>query len=517
MAGDGNAPLTTPGNHPDDLTLQEYALGQLEADREASVRQHLDGCPHCRARVREWQAFGERLAADLRRDLDRVTPGNPLDFDSVAGQWRLPRRQVPFVVAVRRLSYAVTLLAGVLLWLVISLLSGRGAAASRALALPDDYEGPPVVLATVTGDGLVVVRFGAGGARLEQHLSYVTHPTDLQLSPGGEWLAFAQDRRLHILGTRTGGVHLEIPLGGLAGWAWSPDGRALAYTDGTGGLWLFEGQTLSSRLLVPATDSVWGWPAWSLDGTQITYATAEPLPPAAGGATRQSLWRVEVLSGLRVELARRVSEAGVLLSPVAWLPPGDELLIAEASPADGEGLLNLYRLGVHDHVLVPLDGAVPGSGERVLWPPGPQAQVLIWDGRDLAIWHLLDRQKQPLAAQIPWPQALDWSADGTWFAGVLAGAPQGQGLYVYAVTIGTLRNVSLPAGATERAVVWGGPETLFVLRQPEGRAAEVWWLSLTGEGSSQRIMSGITLPDAGPYNGWRWNDVIAIRPLAIRA
>lgn len=513
MGGHGNPSLKRTGDHPDDLTLQEYALGQLDADHEAFVRQHLDGCPPCRARVREWQALCDRLAAGLRRDLDRTAPPRALDFGPVARQWRLPRRRALLVTIFLRLPLPATLLVGALLWLTVSLVAESGPTALRALALPDDYEGPPAVLATVTDDGLVVVRLGAGGARLEQRLSYVTHPLALQLSPDGEWLAFAQDETLHIMGTRAGGPHVEVPLHGLAGWGWSPDGTALAYTDGTGGLWLFEGQTLSSRLLVPASDSAWGWPVWSPDGTQIAYATAEPLPPAAGRATRQSLWRVDTRSGLRVELARRMPDAGVLLSPGAWLPPGDELLVWQASLADGDGLADLYRLAVNGHALVPLPGAVPEQGGRLLWPVGPQAQVLVWDGRDLAIWHLLQKQKQSLAAQIPWPQALDWSADGTWLACVLAGAPQGQGLYVYAVEIGTLRNIPLPAGAAERAVMWGGPETLFVVRQPEGRAAEMWLVSLTGDRAPRRIMSGITLPDAGPYNGWRWNDVIAIQVL----
>lgn len=444
MVGDGNAPLKTSGDHPDDLTLQEYALGQSEADQAAGVRQHVEQCAFCRARVREWQQFGERLAADLRRDLDRVTPAEPLDFSPIARQWRVPSRRAPLAALWRRVPFPYVLLMGLLLWMAFWLISGHRTAALRALALPDVYEGPPVVLATVSDGGLAVVRLTAEDVRVEQYLSYVTHSLGLQLSPDGEWLAFAQNRVLHILGTHADGAHLEIPLVGPADWAWSPDSKALAYTDGAGQLWLFECQTVSSRLLVPASESAWGRPVWNPDGTQIAYVTARPLPPVAGGSAQQSLWRVEVQNGLRVELARRLSEDGMLLSAAAWLASGDGLLAWEMSPADGENLATLHHVDISAHVLTPLEGQVPVMGETPSWPPGPRARALVWDGRSLAIWHLGEQKKQPLAAQIAWPQAIDWSPDGAWLAAVMAGTPPGQGVTLYALDTATLRTVSLP-------------------------------------------------------------------------
>ncbi len=512
MAGDGNTPLKTSDDHPDDLVLQEYALGQSEAEQAAEVGQHIAQCARCRARVEEWRQFGERLAADLRRDLDRVTPAEPLEFSRIARQWRVPRRRTS-PATIWRLSFPALLL-GLLLWMAFWLVSGRRTAALRALDLLEDYDGPPVVLAAVTDRGLVVVRLVPGEVRLEQRLSYVTHPAGLQLAPDGEWLAFTQDRILHILGTRAGGAHLEIPLAGLAGWAWSPDGSALAYTDGAGQLWLFERHTLSSRLLVPASESAWGKLAWNPDGTQIAYVTARPLPPVAGGATHQSLWRVDVLSGLRVELARRLPEAGALLSAEAWLASGEGLLAWETSPADGENLATLYQVDVSGHLLTALDGKVPVQGENLSWPLGPQARALVWDGRNLVIWHLQEQKKQPLAGQLAWPQTVDWSADGAWLAAVLAGAPPGQGVILFALEASTLRAISLPADATERAIFCGGPEHLFVIRQPQGReTAEVWLVSLVERAAPRRLMSSVALPEAGPYNGWRWDDVFALRVL----
>ncbi len=512
MAGDGNTPLKAADDHPDDRVLQEYALGQTEAERAAEVGRHIAQCARCRARVGEWQQFGERLAADLRRDLDRITPAEPLDFSRIARQWRAPQRRT-FPATIWRLSFPALLL-GLLLWVAFWLISGHRTAALRALDLSEDYDGPPAVLAAVTDAGLVIVRLVPGEVRLEQRLSYVTHPASLQLAPDGEWLAFAQDRMLHILSTRTDSAHLEIPLAGLADWAWSPDGSALAYTDGAGQLWLFERQSLSSRLLVPASESAWGKPVWNPDGTQIAYVTARPLPPVAGGATHQSLWRVEILSGLRVELARRLPEAGVLLSAEAWLSSGEGLLVWETSPADGENLATLYQVDVSGHVLTALGGRVPVQGEDLSWPLGPRAHALTWDGRNLAIWYLGEQKRQPLAAQITWPQTVDWSADGAWLAAVLAGAPPGQGVILFALEASMLRTIPLPADATERAIFWGGPEHLFVVRQPRGGGtAEVWLISLVEQATPRRLMGGVVLPETGPYNGWRWDDVFALQVL----
>lgn len=46
--------------------LGEYQMGLLEADRAATIRQHLDGCPLCQREMAEWQRFEQALAPDLK-------------------------------------------------------------------------------------------------------------------------------------------------------------------------------------------------------------------------------------------------------------------------------------------------------------------------------------------------------------------------------------------------------------------------------------------------------------------
>ena len=514
MVDDGNDPLTPAGEHLDDLVLEEYVLGQLPAYQEAIVRQHVDQCPWCRARDMELRAFCGRLAADLQHDLEIASPQAPLSFDPIARQWREPRRRAWRVPVLWRLPVPAVLALGLLAWLALSLLPERSASALRALALPEDYDGPPAVVAAVSSDGLVVMRLGMGESRLERRFSYVTHPANLQISPDGEWLVFAQDSTLHVVTTRTDGPYVQLPLHEFADWAWSPDGQALAFTDGTGQLWVFNCQTQAKVLLVPAEESAWGKPLWNPDGSQIAYAVARPLPPKAGGTSYQSLWRVDVRSGLRVELARRSPANGALIVPALWLPSGESLIAWEMLAGADGGMATLYRVDVNGHSLTPLGGQVPAQGMTPLWPIGPQARLLTWQDHGPVVWYLADGKRLTLSVQTSWLQTMDWSPNGLWLAYTVGGAPEGQGVYTYAIEGAILRPVPLPGGATERMVIWGGLEHLFVVRQPaRSNTGELWLVPLAEGETPRRLMSRLRLPGPGPYNGWRWNDVVAIRVL----
>lgn len=494
--------------HLADLVLEEYVLGQLPANQEAMVRQHIDQCPWCRARVVKLRAFCGRLAADLQHDLEAASPQAPLSFDPIARQWREPRRRA------WRVPVPAVLALGLLVWLALSLLSKGGASALRALAVPQDYDGPSAVVAAVTSDGLVVMRLGVGESRLERRFSYVTHPANLQISPDGEWLAFAQDSTLHVVATRTHGPHVQLPLHELADWAWSPAGEALAFTDGMGQLWVFDCQTQANVLLVPAEESAWGKPVWSQDGAQIAYAVARPLPLVAGEAPYQSLWRVDVRSGLRVELARHSPANGALMVPALWLSSGESLIAWEMLAGAEGGMATLYRVDVNGHSLMSLGGQVPAQGMTPLWPIGPQARLLSWQDHGPVVWYLAEGRRLALSVQTSWLQTMDWSPNGLWLAYTVGGAPEGQGVYTYAIEGAIVRPAPLPAGATERMVTWGGLEHLFVVRQPaRSNTGELWLVPLAEGETPRRLMGRLRLPGPGPYNGWRWNDVVAIRVL----
>lgn len=512
MAGDGNHPLNPSGEHLDDLTLTDYVLEELSPAQAQCVRQHVERCPQCRARVVELRAFCSQIRSDLQRDLE-AAPQVPLRFDPIARGWRTPRHPLRSLPGLQRVSLLVMMI-GALAWLAVWGWWPRGRATLRALGVPDDYSGPPVVVAAVSSDGLVVVRLAAGGVRLEQRISYVTRPVNLQFSPDGAWLAFGQSGALHLLAARTDDLHVRLPLAGLADWAWSPDGQALAYTDGAGQLWLFDCQTQTTRLLVPADESAWGRPVWRPDGTQIAYVVADPLPPIDGKAAHYSLWRVDVRTGLRVELTRHTPTAEAFFAPAAWLSPGEVLVAWGIPDSADDGTARLYRVDVNGHVLSPLTGQVAAQGLQLLWPIGPQGKALVWHEGALAVAYLAESKQQGLAGQATWPQTVDWSPNGAWVAYTVAGAPEGLGVYVYALDDARLRPVLLPGGATEKMVVWAGPEHLFVLRQPNRHTRGELWLVSLGEGAvPQRVMDGIQLPGPGPYNGWRWSDVVAVRML----
>ena len=84
----------------------------------------------------------------------------------------------------------------------------------------------------------------------------------------------------------------------------------------------------------------------------------------------------------------------------------------------------------------------------------------------------------------------------------------GRGLYIFTPHEGTVRQIELPSGATEKAVFWAGMEHLFVIRQHDS-ASELWIVALTSDTPPHRILTNIPTP----ASGWRWQDVITVQAL----
>ncbi len=62
--------MTNPRHHPSDDTLAAYAAGALEPGFGLVVGAHVEGCAHCRARVRSYEAVsGEALEALPNTDM----------------------------------------------------------------------------------------------------------------------------------------------------------------------------------------------------------------------------------------------------------------------------------------------------------------------------------------------------------------------------------------------------------------------------------------------------------------
>jgi anti-sigma factor RsiW len=72
--------------HPDEVQLQVYLDGEIEAAKRPQLAAHLDHCPLCSARARRW----EELAAALR-----ATRPTPATFSTEGEFWARLARQLP--------------------------------------------------------------------------------------------------------------------------------------------------------------------------------------------------------------------------------------------------------------------------------------------------------------------------------------------------------------------------------------------------------------------------------------
>ncbi|NLX09076.1 MAG: hypothetical protein GXY36_05435 [Chloroflexi bacterium] len=514
MASDGKHPLD--GSHYDDITLNEYVLGQLLPDQEEAIRRHLLSCAACRAEVAEIEAFCRKLQIDLVAELERNTPTPQLSFDHIAAEWRKPPRRVALAYRLQQRLPNVSTIALLTVFLLafVFLLPSGDLAALRSLELIEDYNGPPAMVAVTTDNGLVILHLDSRQPEVVNQFPHLTDPRNLQFSPDGQWLALQHGRTLHILQTTSPGIHLRIPLAASGDWSWSPDSRSLAYTDGSGALALFDTAEQVSRTIVPAEEHAWGMPVWTSDGAHIAYATVHPLPDESSTRTRQSLWRVTPASGYRVELAHNPNPDAALLVPAAWADRDSVLLAWDASAGAAGHAPALFRVDTRAHRITAVNAQSLAQGARLAWPVSPQGLTLAEHDDGLVIFNLSDASYKPLPEHVPEPHALEWAANGAWIAYTIPGMPEGKGLYLFALQDAALRPIELPGGAVEKAVFWAGIEHLFVIRQPRGSSVtELWLVSLTSSQPPQRILTNARLPQTGPYVGWRWQDVFAMQML----
>jgi Tol biopolymer transport system component len=298
-----------------------------------------------------------------------------------------------------------------------------------------------------------------------------------------------------------------------AAWAWAPNSRRLAYTDGEGRLALFDVSTQTNRILVPAEEKAWGTPVWSADGSQIAYATAYPLPVDSSVQRQQSIWRVQPDNGYRVELARNTAPDTTLLLPEAWIDGTTAVLAWDLKAGTAGDFPALYRVDVASHQLEPVEALSAAHGPQLAWPVSAQGVTLGLDDDQLHLLNLTARTRQPILERVPWPNTMAWAPNGAWLAFTVTNRAEGAGLYVFAPEDRSLRQVRLPKGATEKAVFWADMEHLFVIRQGTASSAtELWIVSLTS-GEAQRIITNVEAPLPDVYNGWRWQDVLAMQAI----
>ncbi len=189
-------------------------------------------------------------------------------------------------------------------------------------------------------------------------------------------------------------------------WAWSPDGRRLAFgrTDGIGGLDL-ETLRATTWLTFPVyeTRSAWAWVpalAWSPDGRHL--AALVHGPPRSGEppeqSTRFDLWILAVDEGW----ARPLFEDVGLWAGVLWTPAGLFFGQARQPEAGDAARYDLYWAdhdGSDRRRLFPPAGEVGFGGQPdLLWAPDGQGVVVRYQG-DLYRIAIPSGQIQRLTAQ----------------------------------------------------------------------------------------------------------------------
>ena len=510
MVGNRNHPLNQ--RHYDEDTLEEFVLGQLLPDEEVQIRQHLETCPLCRATVADIRAFCQRIVFELKHDLERPDPGPQLDFDRIAFEWRKPPRCVTWFFKLQQLvsGASYVLLIVLLAAAFIVVFPSPNTAALDSLDLVNDYYGPSAVVAAMTDQGLVIAKLTPNETEVLTYLSSVRYPRNLQFSPDGQWLAYQDRNTLHIIQPMDDTMRIRVHVYETADWAWSSDSQKLAYTNGIGQLAIFDVATQTNQVIVPTEESAWGLPVWTDDSTQIAYAVVHPLLTEGNTRLRQGIWRITLDTGYRVEVARNTQPDDMLLVPADWSSDNTVLLAWDMNAGTADQQPDLYRIDVKAHDVIPLQGRSIARGTRLAWPVSSQDTTIAFQYEMLRTLNLTDdSQTISIPEQMPWPQTFDWAPNGAWMAYAVAGAAEGQGVYLYAPQEAELRPVKLPNGATEKTAFWAGAEHLFVVRQPQDTfMSELWMVPLTTHESPQRIMTNVKLPQTGTNNEWSWQDVL---------
>ena len=229
----------------------------------------------------------------------------------------------------------------------------------------------------------------------------------------------------------------QLTPGGTAVWwyAWSPDGRSIAYIDQRHSLWLVRSDGTGRRLLLPKLGSE--MLSWSPDGTGIAVTTRCPnvrcstlrlyVVPIGGGPPR------------RLPVGKHIGWG------LAWSPRGDEIYYsspgiwairpdgtgrqqissiggAEGLSADGSqfvfqvsrysafGVVNADGTGYHvvtTHAYTEYGEVWSPTGHRILYGRADSQGIYVIDP-DSRNNHRITRDSPPRAE---WP-ALAWSPDG---------------------------------------------------------------------------------------------------------
>lgn len=500
--------------HYDAATLAAYALDQLPAAQARAVEQHLVACAACRIAVTAQRDFAHSVADELHRILDTSFPGSDVSFEPVTRAWRVAPRRITLPYRLERLLSGFALVALILALALagVALTPSRETLALRALNVTEDYSGPPTLVALALEDGITIVQLAPERSQIVRTIHHVRKVSNLDFAPDGRWLAFRRGKTLSVVEVTTDGIHLKLPVRATATWAWSPDGKTLAYTDGAGQLLAFSPQSQTQSVLVPAAEGAWGRPVWSADGRQIAYAVgAAGRLGSALDVGPQAIWRVERATGYRVEVIRNPAPQVRLLVPAAWPEAGTLLATWDALAAAPGSHAALYRIELVRRPAAPLAvDSLAREDWRTRTVRAESSSLALNAGRLSAL--PLPVELAGLAPNyLRAPVEVDWAPGAALLAAVVPDQPGSEQLLVYTPDAEQTVPVRLPGETPVEAVYWAGPEHLFVIRRPDGaRHADLWLVTASGDGTPQRLVSDIPLPHAA---SWTWRDALSAHVL----
>jgi dipeptidyl aminopeptidase/acylaminoacyl peptidase len=208
-----------------------------------------------------------------------------------------------------------------------SLSHARHSPSGKDVVYQTDFEGNE-------NHDIVVIQSKGGKAR--KITDGVADNFNPEISPDGKWVAFLSNRQkdienIHLIGVNGGKIRRltneEIP---VRDFAWSPDGRTIAYQTGIGDedtISVVDSAKGKSRLLLGRRNAEFGLSVaygpprpWSPDGKTILYCTNEDDPI-------DTIGQIDVVTRKRKDLIRSVPEK---YQP-QWSPDGKALAYIEVS------------------------------------------------------------------------------------------------------------------------------------------------------------------------------------------
>jgi Tol biopolymer transport system component len=274
----------------------------------------------------------------------------------------------------------------------------------------------------------------------------------------------------------TGLTRLTPPGMSVWSYAWSPNGRSIAFIDGEqNSLWLVRPDGTGLRRLISGSSLASDDLSWSPDGKNIAITSLGPYTKAKAAESCDGM-RIYIFSvhGL---YARKLRGTAASCDGVAWSPRGNEIAFGNGGiwivRPDGSGRRQLTFSGWGWLRWSP-SGKQIAFGLRVRQGLYRGIGVVGADGRH---FHVVTRN-----AYNEYPAA--WSPSGRW---ILYGRANGGGTYLISANgRNDIRVTSdSPPGTLFGALAWSPDGDSIVYATPTGSGANLYEVGVNGRGKLQ--------------------------------